>query len=102
MKKCINCDKEINAHLNYCSWECNIDAAKKDGGKVHTPNNLPIQCIMANGDMYEIGGGDHKDYKYPVDVEFTGIIPTDLEDWDSSYCNQTHALIYTDGNIALT
>lgn len=99
----MNCGKE-EIHSNYCSWECNIELAKKNGGKVYQPNGLPINCIMANGDMYEIGHGDHPDYKFPVKVIFCGQREELLElpDWDDTYCDQFHALIYFDDSIAMT
>lgn len=98
---CINCNQPTPEHHNYCNWECHIEYAKKMGGKVHCPNGLPIGSIMANGDMFEISHGNHPDYKFPVEVEFVGVKPL-LPDWDDSYGNQTHALIYTDKFIAIT
>lgn len=100
-KTCHNCGKDIGRHVNYCSWECMIDEAKKNGGAVHCPNGLPIASIKHDGTMWEHEHGDHPDYKFPVDVDFVGIRP-DLPDWDCSYRMETHALLYTDGSIALT
>lgn len=101
MSNCVHCKKPAPQYHNYCSWKCSIDEAKANGGKVITPNNLPIRCIAANGDMLECENGDHKDYKFPVEVEYVGV-KEELPDWDNSYCNQTHALIYSDGFIAIT
>lgn len=33
MYKCVNCGKE-NENINYCDWNCTIEAAKKRGGKI--------------------------------------------------------------------
>ena len=101
MKFCTNCNKEIEQHLNYCSWDCNIEAAKKEGGKAHTPNGLPIACIKADGTMLEHEHGGHPDYKFVIEIEFVGERPK-LPEWDHSYTTETHALIYTDGVIAVT
>jgi hypothetical protein len=98
---CQNCGK-INEAVNYCDWNWNIEAAKKDGGAEVLPNGFPIKCILADGTMLECEHGDHPTYKYPVTVEYRGEIPEDLEKWDTSYCSETHALIYEDGYIALT
>ena len=80
----------------------NIELAKKEGGQIHTPNGLPIACIKVDGTMLEHEHGDHKDYKFPVTAEFIGEKPADLPEWDNSYEHETHALIYADGNIAVT
>lgn len=90
---CQNCGK-----LNYtCDWACAVEVAKKAGGKVFTPNGLPIRSIKADGTMLEHEHGDHPDYQFPVEVEYVG--PPSK---DGSYSNETHALIYQDGSIALT
>lgn len=97
MYPCLNCGKE-NEHTNFCNWGCQIECAKKDGGKIYTPNNLPIRCIMADGTMLEVADGDHPDYKFPVQVEYLG----DDEE-TKEYSPESHALIYTDDTtVALT
>lgn len=103
-KICANCQKEIAEYLNYCSWECNIELAWKEGGKVHTPNNLPIKCIKFDGTMLEHEHGDHPTYICPVEVEYTGTANYGISPNDNlNYTHdETHALIYTDGKIALT
>jgi hypothetical protein len=96
--KCLSCSAEAPEHCNYCDWGCHIDHAKALGGQVHLPNGLPINCIRADGTMLEHAHGDHPDYKFPVAAEF---VPreSDLESWER---RETHALIYTDGHIAVT
>lgn len=92
-----------------------IEEAKQNGGKVHTPNNLPVGSIDRDGNMWEHEHGDHPDYKFPVDAEYCGPEEdaphfvngegkrsTDCEEMNDSLRHETHALIYTDGHIALT
>lgn len=106
----------MEKYVNYCSWECGVEIAKTEGGQVFTPNGLPIRCIRHDGNMYEHEHGDHQDYKFPVDVEFQGDITEDHRKDFEMMCGrpakddgevrdmngQTHALIYTDGSVALT
>lgn len=94
MSACVHCGQEAPPHCNYCSWDCSVDEAKAGGGKVITPNGLPIRCIMADGTMLECEGGDHPTYLFPVTVE----CPSCSEEYDM----QMHALIYTDGCVAVT
>lgn len=106
-KKCKVCSKEILPEYNAtCSWECSMEVAKRVGGEIHQPNGLPIMCIKADGSMWEHEHADHPDYKFPVDVEFMGKKPVlVLEEGvtdEFDYCDQTHALIYTDGVIVVT
>ncbi len=100
-KTCPGCGKELPQYHNHCSWECAIKLAKEAGGSAFTPNGLPIKCIRYDGNMYEHGDGDHPDYKFPVDIRFIGVRP-ELPEWDDSYTSECHALIYTDGRIAIT
>lgn len=114
---CINCDKPIPWEQNFCSWECQIELAKQKGGVVHTPNNLPIMSIDRNNNMYECEHGDHPDYKFPVMVEYIApLTENDYADYRIHTHNEEpvteeqvrasvreqHALIYTDGCIAVT
>lgn len=110
MAKCVFCQKE-NQYTNYCNWDCHIAHAKQIGGTQHLPNGLPVGCIRHDGNMYEMEHGDHQDYKFPVDIEWIGEGDADciidhegnVVDQDNSHFNhQTHALIYTDGFVALT
>lgn len=65
--------------------------------KVIAPNGLPITCWRANGNELEHPHADHPTYRFPVDVEWTGVFS------ESDECHtETHALIYTDDFIALT
>jgi hypothetical protein len=97
MSNCVNCGKLTVD--NYCDSECMIENAKKNGGKVMAPNNLPITCIRYDYTMMEHPEADHPDYKFPVKVEYCGKeIPVDKYE----YSREDHALIYTDGNIAVT
>lgn len=117
VKKCTGCDKLTENYVNWCSWECNVAHAKANGGIVHTPNGLPITTITCDGVMMEHEHADHPDYKFPVDVEYVGVIDEDdildakmllgddvepTEERVRMIRHETHALIYSDGNIALT
>lgn len=115
MKQCMGCGKEVESYLNFCSWECHVDLTKREGGRVHCPNGLPIRSIRHDGLMLEHEHGDHPDYKFPVVIEYVGPVqPEDAEDYrmccgeDGSdeqvrtFRGETHALIYSDGYIALT
>lgn len=87
---------------NYCSWECHIAEARKNGGKEIRPNGLPIACIRHDFAMMEHEHADHPDYKFPVEVEYIGPkAPPDDEMAQFDEASQTHALIYTDGSVAL-
>ncbi len=80
---------------NYCNWDCHIGHAQSLGGKQHTPNNLPIRCITKDGLMLEVEGGDHPDYLFPIEIEYAG-------DPDLLNAHELHALIYTDGSVAIS
>lgn len=90
MKPCTHCGKPTEDYVNYCDWDCHVEHAKKEGGRVHCPNGLPIRCIRFDGLMLECEGGDHPDYKFPVVVQQDG------------EHDEVHAVIYTDGSIVLT
>jgi len=101
---CQNCGKP-NEFTTTCDWACSVEAAKKRGGEIFTPNGLPIRCIKGDGTMLEHEHGDHPDYKFPVQVEYVGPPSREsmnLPEWDGSYSTETHALIYQDGSVALT
>jgi hypothetical protein len=107
MTKCPGCDKECPKYQTNCSWECAIKLAKEAGGKVHCPNGLPIGCIHADGNMYEIEHGDHPYYKFPVTINFIGdraarFKGKEIPKWDDSWTTEYHALIYVDEAIAAT
>ena len=53
--------------------------------------------------MLEHEHGDKPDYKFPVHVDFIGDI-TSLDEVDKQHIpyGEDHALIYTDGSVALT
>jgi hypothetical protein len=97
--KCCNCGKE-NLDVNYCNFDCIIETAKKAGGKVITPNNLPIGCVTCDYTMLECEHGDHPSYKFPVVVKYIGKREPDAHEFD--YADETHALIFFDDTIALT
>ncbi len=101
VKICPVCTKEMPVYMNICGGNCMIRSAVDAGGTVHCPNNLPINSIHADGSMYEHEHGDHADYKFPVNVSFIGTRP-ELPDWDDSYTTECHALLWTDGCVALT
>ncbi len=99
MNPCFHCGTPVD-QSNYCSWDCHVAHARTLGATERCPNGLPIACITAAGLLTECGHGDHETYLFPVDVE------GDDEALDvvlgyRSYPQQ-HALIYTDGHVALT
>lgn len=98
---CCCCGKPTPDGSNYCNWQCTVDLAKRNGGRVITPNGLPIVCVRADNAMLEHEHADHPDYKFPVTAEYVGA-PVELPEWDCSLRPQTQALIYTDGDVALT
>jgi hypothetical protein len=110
-KHCVFCGKTVERYHNYCDWDCHIGEAKRLGGRVHTPNGLPIKCIMADGTMLEIGHGDEPNYKWPVEVQYIGPI-TEAHREDArnmsglnevtdeevrNFFGETHALLDTSG-----
>lgn len=99
MISCLNCGK-MNISMNYCDWECMIESARKGGGREILPNGLPVRCILADGTMLECAHGDHPDYKFPVLVMSGESRPEDIA--IGVGCPEMHALLYTDGTVALT
>jgi len=98
MKKsvCVQCGKPTEFAHNYCGRDCMTAAWVSAGAIDYRPNGLPIRCWKANPPlMLEHEHGDHPTYKWPVVVE-----PIDGSIADR-YA-EDHALIYTDGVIALT
>jgi len=96
------------------TWEDAIEEAKAAGGKVITPNNLPIRSIKNDWTMLEHEDGDHPDYKFPIEIEFCGpeendpaayygdlVYPASKADAEMMR-HETHAVIYTDGFIVVT
>ena len=116
MKVCGYCKKPVEEYHNYCGWACMIEEAKANGGKVSAPNGLPIGSIDRDGNMWEHEHGDHPDYKFPVTIEYVGGKPEEQfrvmhgdgtvepmsKEWADARSKETHALIYTDGYVALT
>lgn len=115
MKPCTHCGKPTEDYINYCNWDCIVNCAKAAGGTVHTPNGLPIRSVKFDNSMWEHEHGDHPDYKFPVVIEYVGAIgPADQEDYRMcsgedgteeqirSFRGETHALIYSDGHVAVT
>jgi hypothetical protein len=120
-KKCPNCGKNVPEFHNTCGeYDCAIDSAKKAGGKVIAPNDLPIVCIRHDHAMLEDEHATHRHYKFPVEARFH-LTPQELFDEGESFwvdgngdktkmsvedleydCVQTHALIYKDGGVAVT
>lgn len=114
-KQCAFCKKEIERYVNYCNWDCIVAEAKANGGKIHCPNGLPIRSVDRDGNMWEHEHGDHPDYKFPVDIHYVGPLTDDIrrdaemmagrpvtDEEALRMRDETHALIYTDGHIALT
>jgi hypothetical protein len=116
MSTCLSCQKPTSSGHNYCGWDCHVADARKAGGKAYLPNGLPVGCIKHDNSMWEHEHGDHPHYKFPVtieyvgdlkgasdprlDIELYGRVLNDVEARDMM--GQTHALIYSDGCIALT
>lgn len=119
MNTCLNCGEPCPKAHNYCEVKggknCYIEHTKANGGQEYLPNGLPIRCIRFDGLMLEHEHGDHADYMFPVHVEYVGPEPEKVfgligpdgpievsPEWVRSQSHETHALIYTDGNIAVT
>jgi len=97
-------------------WACRVEMNRREGCPEYTPNNLPIRCIRADGVMLEHEHGDHPDYIFPVEVEYVGpkdetryqLIDGDGniemmdEGWRYSVDHEEHALLYTNGSVAVT
>lgn len=84
-----------------------VKEAKGLGGKVVCPNGLPIRCIRYDHTMLEHEHADHPNYKFPVVAEYIKDIEEVThrdEDGSILWCSspQTHALIYSDDDVALT
>lgn len=96
---CAHCNKPVVQPNRFCSWECHVAIAKADGAVEYLPNGLPARCITGSGKLLECEHGDHPTYLFPIRVEFQGEPPPGEEDFGH---DETHALIYTDGNAVLT
>lgn len=97
-------------------WACRVEMNRREGCSEHTPNNLPIRCIRADGMMLEHEHGDHPDYIFPVEIEYVG--PKDEEryqlvdgegnvemmdeGWRYSTDHEEHALLFASGSVAVT
>jgi len=82
------------------TWEESVEACKRDGGKLHTPNGLPVMCIRYDNLMLECEHGDHPDYIFPVTAKLIG--EPEMMDGYPVEGDELHALIYHDDSIALT
>ena len=107
MSSCQRCRQPAPESHNYCSWECMVEEAKELGGQIICPNGLPIRCIRHDHAMLEHEHADHPNYKFPVAAEYAGDVEDVThrdEDGTVLYVSspQTHALIYNDGDVALT
>lgn len=99
---CNHCGKACEPYVNYCDWACHVAAVRAAGGRVICPNGLPITCVRHDGTLLEHEHADHPDYRFPVTVGFIGRREDGLAGCDTSYARQVHALVYADGDIALT
>ena len=109
MPKCKECGETYEHH---CDWICTVSAKKRGGGRIITPNCLPITCINADGTMLEHEHADHPGYLFPVEVklcdalENTRYIQNEqslgIPYPDDYVYEETHAAIYTDGHVLLT
>lgn len=93
---CDHCGKPTPPHQRACSWDCIVAGARAGGAREHLPNGLPARCVRFDGLLTECEGGDHRTYLFPVEAEKIGAAP------DDEYATETHALIYTDGCVAVT
>lgn len=84
----------------FCSWNCLVAQARAEGNPEHAPNGLPIRSIRADGLLMEHSDADHPTYIFPVEVDGKND-PGDVALGHHEY-PQSHALVYTDGRIALT
>lgn len=100
MLQCPVCQNPMAIQYNICSYDCMIADAKAHNGNIICPNGLPVSCIRYDHTMLEHEHADHKDYKFPVTVEYRGPDPG-LPDWDDSYKPQSHALVYYDNQTSM-
>lgn len=91
---------ECKVRVDFCSWECRVAQARADGCPELAPNGLPIRSIRGDGLLMEHSDADHPTYIFPVEVDGTND-PGDVALGHHEY-PQSHALIYTDGRIAVT
>lgn len=89
MRNCIYCGKPTEESVNYCSWECIVACGEGRGYQKYCPNGLPVTCVRP-GALLECEHADHPDYKFPVRVDI------------AEEPSETHALLYTDGTVAVT
>mgnify|MGYP003517555398 FL=1 len=95
------------------TWAEDVAAEQASGAPIFAPNGLPITVLRHDGTTLEHEHADHPDYKFPVAVEYIG--SPDRHMWhtakgiapmtaDEAYADahETHALIYTDGYVAVT
>lgn len=96
------------------TWAEDVAAAQATGARVYAPNGLPICCIRHDSVTLEHEHADHPDYRFPVEVEYIGdpsvlawvngdggITPMSPEEIDRER-TEIHALIYSDGYVAVT
>lgn len=111
---CLFCEKQTPPSHNYCSWNCHVEHAKSEGLQVVAPNGLPI-VIITSDKVMEHEHADHADYKFPVDIEYVGVVDDDYmidfemlsgrmgsEDEVRRSLMETHALVYANDNVAVT
>lgn len=83
--------------------------------KIYNKNKLPLTCKRADGALLEHHHADHPHYMFPVNVDYVGDITDVLqflkdvldvenptEEQARYHRQEYHALIYTDGSIAIT
>jgi hypothetical protein len=99
--------------MTHAKWAEDVAAAQATGARVYAPNGLPILCIRHDSVTLEHEHADHPDYRFPVEVEYigdpsifvwctaNGDVPMTPEEIANER-TQTHALIYSDGIVAVT
>lgn len=115
-QNCLNCGRIPPLYHNYCNWDCHVQYALKNGAVLYTPNGLPVRCITKDNLLVECEHGDHPHYLFPVEAKYVdekpeedfrvvkgdGTVASLPEDWIEARKTELHALIYTDGHVALT
>ena len=95
-------------------WEDRVAELRAQGAKEIAPNGLRICCIRADGTLLEHEEADYPAYMFPVTCDYVGNDPkfgmalqdgkeVPLEEnFVDGMKHESHALIHTDGVIAVT
>lgn len=97
------------------TWEEMVAEAQATGAAVIAPSGLPIASIRHDDVTMEHEHADHPTYLFPVVAEYCGsdplyfmwytsgdtLVPMTSAEIEANR-TEVHALIYTDGNVAVT